>query len=100
MLLIRATGFPFVRVPVLSNTTVSIRARRSIASGLTTSRPSRARRELTAANVAGVAKDSAHGQVTTSTAKVAVITYDGSITPQYTATELARIRVHTEKSDA
>ena len=61
-------GCPRVSVPVLSNTIRSALARHSSARPRVTSRPQRASRVVAAASAAGVASDSAHGQVTTSTA--------------------------------
>ena len=62
---------PPVNVPVLSSTTVSIRASRSMASLRVTSRPARESRNMAAASAAGVASDNAQGHVITSTASTA-----------------------------
>ena len=61
-----------VRVPVLSNTRVSTVARLSNACNLRTSTPLRASDPAAASMAAGVARDSAHGQVTTSTATATI----------------------------
>ena len=59
---------PSLSVPVLSNTTVSMRASVSRASGRQTRMPSRDRRECAAASAAGTASDRAQGQLITSSA--------------------------------
>ncbi len=63
------SGWPWVKVPVLSTTTMSTLASRSNASGRVTRSPRRASRVVAAAIAAGVASDKAHGQVTTSTSQ-------------------------------
>ena len=93
-------GRPSVRVPVLSSMTVSTLARPSIASGRMTSTPSLARRELAAANATGVAIESAHGQVATSTARTAGKARAGSITYQASPTKVVSSRIRTMNHEA
>ena len=82
-----------VSVPVLSSTTVSMRASRSMASARVTSTPRRASLAVAAASATGVASDSAQGQVTTSTASTAGKARAGSTNHQHTAVATASTRI-------
>ena len=82
-----------VSVPVLSMATVSMPASFSSALARVTSTPRRLRRTLAAATAAGVASDSAHGQVTTSTASVAAKARVGSNHSHSPATTAASTRI-------
>ncbi len=72
---------PSVSVPVLSSTTCVTRASVSSASARAMTTCRRASAPAAAASAAGVASDSAHGQDTTSTAKVTASARDGSMLP-------------------
>ena len=78
-----------VKVPVLSKMTVSILASDSIACILRTSTPWRASNPAEVNIAVGVASDSAHGQVTTSTATAAISARDGSVGHQNTTAKAA-----------
>ena len=83
---------PRVSVPVLSNTTCVTRASASIAWPRVTITPRRARLPTAAASAVGVASDSAHGQVTTSTATAVHSARAASVTAQYSAVAAATAR--------
>ena len=83
---------PGVNVPVLSKTTCVTCASDSSASPRVTITCRRASAPVAAASAAGVASDSAHGQETTSTAKVTASARDGSCSHQTTAVSAASAR--------
>ena len=80
---------PSVSVPVLSNTKCVAAASVSSAWPRVTSTPRRNSVPVAAVSAAGVASDSAHGQVTTSTATVIHSARDGSIAYHARATTAA-----------
>ena len=90
----------WVKVPVLSTTTMSTFANRSRASGRVTRRPRRASRVVAAATAAGVASDKAQGQVTTSTANAAGSAREGSTKSQNVAAHVASVTVSTTNQEA
>ncbi|MNV55541.1 hypothetical protein D3C71_1477760 [compost metagenome] len=86
-----------VSVPVLSNTTVSTPASASSPCRLHTNTPWRASVPAAVNMATGVASDSAHGQVTMSTATATINAWPGSEGHQYTAANTAAKSTATRK---
>ena len=89
-----------VSVPVLSNTTVSIVASDSRACRLRTRTPSRAKAPAAESMATGVAKDSAQGQVTISTATATIRACCGSLGHHHTSAASAASSTKTRKGRA